>query len=324
MMTSSIVVFWSWQTDSPPKTNRNLILDCLERAAKHVGLSSTSILNIDRDTTGVGGTPQVAETILRKIRSADVFVWDGTLVHREPRAAPNPNVMFELGYAFAVLGAGRIVGVMNTSNGLGPQHLPFDLRHRRWPITYALDGDEGRDDYLSSRREVREVLAKQLSDALTLALKESKRGDIHADVDLDATKRLWQLVDSKWLANWHRGIMDLPQYTESADLERLRSYRELASLPENVIKDSIVKERHDAVLEAMFDYLGVAAREMIPSTGSIDRLVISIKSAREWRTDYDEIYQRQVDSIFGAADRVRTMWNLYVEELRSRFPSIVT
>ncbi|KPA17343.1 hypothetical protein MHK_002434 [Candidatus Magnetomorum sp. HK-1] len=86
----------------------------------------------------MGGTPQIAEAILAKIQSSDIFVWDATLVYSQPRPSPNPNVLIELGYALAVMGEGRLIGVMNTANKLGGEALPFDLKHRRWPISYLL------------------------------------------------------------------------------------------------------------------------------------------------------------------------------------------
>ncbi|MDM4014641.1 hypothetical protein [Roseiconus lacunae] len=49
--------------------------------------------------------------------------------------------MLELGYAAAKLGWDRIVLVMNERYG-GVSKLPFDLRNRRWPITYALSANQ--------------------------------------------------------------------------------------------------------------------------------------------------------------------------------------
>ena len=127
----TITIFWSWQSDSPSRENRNFIQDCLERAARNVAKSEAQAILVDRDTQGIGGTPKIAETILAKIRSSDIFVWDATLVYTKPRPSPNPNVLLELGYAFALLGEGRMIGVMNTADRSGPSDLPFDLTHRR-------------------------------------------------------------------------------------------------------------------------------------------------------------------------------------------------
>src|SRR5688572_24306321 len=137
MAPNKFTVFWSWQSDSDTAINRNFIQDCVERAAKNVGKGDGVIIAVDRDTKGVGGTPNIADTILAKIRAADIFVWDATLAYSKPRPAPNPNVMLEFGYALAILGDGRMIGVLNEA-GASAEELPFDLKHRRWPLTYHL------------------------------------------------------------------------------------------------------------------------------------------------------------------------------------------
>lgn len=124
-------VFYCWQSDRP--ADRSFIEDALERALKV--LSSDEELGIDkvldRDTSGVPGTPDIAETIFDKIRRAGVFVADVTLVMLDgERRSPNPNVLVEVGYAFGVLDEKQIVLVMNAAVG-GPEQLPFDLRHKR-------------------------------------------------------------------------------------------------------------------------------------------------------------------------------------------------
>jgi hypothetical protein len=56
---------------------------------------------IDHDTRGVAGTPPIAETILRKIDAASVFIADVTpvAVTDQGKQVANPNVLIELGYA---------------------------------------------------------------------------------------------------------------------------------------------------------------------------------------------------------------------------------
>jgi hypothetical protein len=98
--------------------------------------------------------------ILEKISSAAIFVGDVTLIGKatmersflarlfrrfsnrqknldNPKMLPNPNVLLELGYAAHCLGWERVILVMNSHFG-PPEFLPFDLRHRRFPISYHL------------------------------------------------------------------------------------------------------------------------------------------------------------------------------------------
>jgi hypothetical protein len=104
----------------------------------------------DQDTQGVPGSPGVAETILDKIRLADIFVADLTPIQTDEerklggRACPNPNVMLEYGYALHALGEGKIIGVLNEFHG-SPKDLPFDLSHRRWPIRFALSNNNSHE-----------------------------------------------------------------------------------------------------------------------------------------------------------------------------------
>jgi hypothetical protein len=69
-------IFYSWQSDSPGKTNRNLISEALEKAAKELRNDETIAIVpvIDRDTLGLGGSPDIAQAIFSKIDSASVFL----------------------------------------------------------------------------------------------------------------------------------------------------------------------------------------------------------------------------------------------------------
>jgi hypothetical protein len=73
-------VFYSWQSDMP-KTNRNFIQGALEHALTRAGAAPSGVVPVlDRDTKGVAGTPDIVETILRKIENADAIVADVSLI----------------------------------------------------------------------------------------------------------------------------------------------------------------------------------------------------------------------------------------------------
>ena len=132
-------VFYSWQSDSPAKTNRNFIENCLKSSLKKLTQDTEALVEpvLDRDTSGVSGSPDIVESIFAKISTTDVFVADLTLCIKNSsgRFSPNPNDLIELGYAVAQLGWERIILVQNVIFG-GPEMLPFDLRGRRI-MTYA-------------------------------------------------------------------------------------------------------------------------------------------------------------------------------------------
>lgn len=143
----SDTVFYSWQSDLPNTTNRGFIQAALEKAAKAIRNDDSVEIEpvIDRDTQGVGGSPDIASTIFDKIEQASIFVCDVSFINpdaREGRLTPNPNILLELGYALKVLGASRIIMVMNTAFGRA-EDLPFDLRLKR-VLSYRMD-DENPD-----------------------------------------------------------------------------------------------------------------------------------------------------------------------------------
>lgn len=156
-------IFYSWQSDSPGSTNRNLISTALEKAIEDLKKDKSVTIDpaVDRDTLGVPGSPDISHSIFGKIDLASVFVCDVSII--EPnvkKPAPNPNVLVELGYAVKVLGWNRIVMIMNTEFGK-PAALPFDLRAKR-VLTYAVKQSD------VEKAPARNSLRKDLVSALKL------------------------------------------------------------------------------------------------------------------------------------------------------------
>jgi hypothetical protein len=124
-------VFYAWESDRPAASHRNLIESAARAALTRIHADAVLEVDprLDKDTSGVPGTPAIADTSFSKIERADLFLWDATLVTNDAdRPAPNPNVLIELGYAAAKLGWEFIIAVMNEHHG-GFSKLPFDLRH---------------------------------------------------------------------------------------------------------------------------------------------------------------------------------------------------
>ncbi|HEY3321219.1 MAG TPA: hypothetical protein VGP72_12185 [Planctomycetota bacterium] len=126
-------MFYSWQSDLPNNCNRSFILKALEDAAESLRADASIMVEpaVDRDTAGVAGSPDIGRTILQKIDNAHAFVADLSIINSGyGRPSPNPNVLFELGYAWKHLTESRIILVVNTVFG-EPEQLPFDLRTKR-------------------------------------------------------------------------------------------------------------------------------------------------------------------------------------------------
>lgn len=140
------IIFYSWQSDLPNNTNRGFIETVIERAINDIRANEDYELepSIDRDTQGVPGSPNITNTILKKIRTCDAFVADISIVtgnkENGQRLSPNPNVLLELGYAISLLGWDKIILFCNDVYGTN-EDLPFDIRqHRR--IEYSLLPDD--------------------------------------------------------------------------------------------------------------------------------------------------------------------------------------
>lgn len=163
-------IFYSWQSDLPNRTNRGFIEKALTNAVKAIRNDESIAVEpvIDRDTLGVSGTPNIPQTILQKIDECDVFVCDISIINSGSkfRSMPNPNVLFELGYALKKLGWERIIMVMNEAFGKISK-LPFDLEKRR-TILYSLKKDS------VVKIEERTKLAKQFENYIKLILKKNE------------------------------------------------------------------------------------------------------------------------------------------------------
>ena len=168
-------VFYSWQYDLPKKHNRTFIHDAIAMALSRIGQDAEleDAPRIDHDTEGLPGAPEIASTILRKIESCGVFIADVSFIgksaqydaNKPEKLLPNPNVLLELGYAAAKIGWERVVLVSNTAYG-DPDRLPFDLKHRRFPITYKMNADRQH-----KVEEIQTKLSQDIEYALTLAIR---------------------------------------------------------------------------------------------------------------------------------------------------------
>lgn len=174
-------IFFSWQSDRPPLTGRNLIERALGDAITAIAADADidparRELAIDRDSSGVPGSPPLVETIFGKVNAAAVFLSDLTYVGTRTgdRLTPNPNVLLEHGWALHALSWRRVISVMNIAYGSPDAHaLPFDLQHFRRPILY--DCPEDADD--TTRRAARNSLARALRTALRAILED----DVHSE-----------------------------------------------------------------------------------------------------------------------------------------------
>jgi len=129
-------VFYSWQSDIDGKINRYFIFEAVKKAVENLKKEGAFDIEIDQATRGEPGTPDIPDTILRKIDEASIFIADVTFINdkNENRRTPNPNVLIELGYAIKKHGFEKILLIFNEEFGK-PKELPFDINHRK-PMQY--------------------------------------------------------------------------------------------------------------------------------------------------------------------------------------------
>lgn len=151
---AEFTVFYSWQSDLPRKLSRDVIHGATEAAIARLAIDATleDSPRLDHDTQGVAGAPEITGTIFRKIEQCGVFVADLSFVAstvpedttKAGKRIPNPNVLLELGYATRHVGWDRVILIMNRAFG-PPEDLIFDLRNRRFPITFDIGPDTRKD-----------------------------------------------------------------------------------------------------------------------------------------------------------------------------------
>lgn len=136
-------VFYSWQSDR--RETKNYIHTALKGAVKKLKNESTLLDSprLDRDTKDVNGAPDIVGTILAKIRDADIFVADVSIIGElsNGKSVINQNVAYELGYACGYLGDSKMILVFDKASG-NVSSLPFDIRNRRLTFCNSIESSD--------------------------------------------------------------------------------------------------------------------------------------------------------------------------------------
>jgi hypothetical protein len=145
-----MTIFYSWQSDIDGDTNRFFIFNALKSAAKNLKSEAGFDIIIDQATREEPGTPDIPDTILKKIDECAIFVADISFINGKTakRRTPNPNVLLELGYAVKKLGFEKIITIFNDEFGK-PEELPFDIKNRR-PMQYKYNKSMDKKEALNS------------------------------------------------------------------------------------------------------------------------------------------------------------------------------
>lgn len=153
-------IFYSWQSDLEKKYNTNFIEEIIKKLSKQFNLE------YDESTRYAPGSPDIRKTILDKIREADIFICDiTTIATKNNKEIPNPNVLFELGYAMSCLGESNIIMIFNENYG-DINNLPFDIKGQR--ITkYKFN-----EDLKNKKIEIKKDLESKLKHNIEIIIKQ--------------------------------------------------------------------------------------------------------------------------------------------------------
>ncbi|SDB97033.1 hypothetical protein SAMN04487864_101206 [Succiniclasticum ruminis] len=162
-------VFYSWESDLENKYNRNFIEKCLENAVKRVNtkIQNGPFIKVDKDTRGITGSPDIITTILQKIDHSVCFVADVTSIGMiREKHVPNPNVMFELGYALSSLSFERVILICNIAK-CELKDLPFDLGLKRI-MTYKYEDNTSAEAKKQCKQKLIENLEQAIQEIVSL------------------------------------------------------------------------------------------------------------------------------------------------------------
>lgn len=205
-------IFYSWQSDSPPETNRNAIRNAARAVCKTINAASPSKkLVLDEATRDTSGSPNIALKILEKIENAEIFIADVTTItpHDVGRPCPNPNVSYELGYAVSELGWDRVILLFNEAIGEFPKDIPFDLLQNR-VSRYSFAPNDNKKAKMNDLQKLLRMAIKAIAD------KNPKRPAELKGISSAEIKHARDLENMRWLMeNLHiptlqQHIMEMP------------------------------------------------------------------------------------------------------------------
>lgn len=178
-------IFFSWQVETNLQgfNNKDFLKDCIGSAIKQIenkGTLKGIHFELIEGLNKTSGDPEVAPLMFTQIDNCDIFIGDMTIVQRicsrlEPfrnkkglyfRYSPNCNVYGEYNRALGLHKDfwKQIILLLNDTNKSPEEDssvIPFDTRHRRWPITFKL-----KDNSVESKIKAKEALMKELPEAI--------------------------------------------------------------------------------------------------------------------------------------------------------------
>ncbi|MEZ2442795.1 hypothetical protein AB6805_13820 [Chitinophaga sp. RCC_12] len=180
-------IFYAYQSDIPKEYGDAFIEGALDKATERILKEQKIKVEVIKGFQDTPGNTVLIDEMLRRSRDADIVLVDLTITSSkiwnqgriipigkwkeirilnkgEDKVSPNPNVLLETGYAWALKGSFRTILVMNEAYG-SAEKLPVDLKGFRWPIRYNLN----RHNFQDAERQ-KNRLANSFYEAITNAI----------------------------------------------------------------------------------------------------------------------------------------------------------
>lgn len=289
------VVFYSWQSDLPDSTNRRAIRSAIRAASSKAEEKSDVRVVMDEATRDLSGSPNIPASIIAKIEACDLFICDLTTINsggdESFRRTPNPNVLFELGYALSQVGWSRVVMLFNQEFGNFPSDLPFDIdRHRASP--YKINSENPKDKANIKKLE------SLISDALSSVISNNppKPSDLKAKSPQEIKKER-DVKNISWaIASLHIPsltdfIDGLPRYLPERIFHFWESFKGVVRSPLFHVYDKRVEELLVSLCEAWETCLSFPGRYHSAPGGNVHIFANPGDAAldNEQERDWDEI-----------------------------------
>ena len=121
-------VFLAWQSQN--RTTSKFIKAQLKKSVALLSERGYDIVLIERPTQEDSGAPNINSVIWEQISDSDVFIADiSNIIQNDQTIISNPNVMYELGIAEALLGAHRTILLCDENTPV--DKVAFDINHNR-------------------------------------------------------------------------------------------------------------------------------------------------------------------------------------------------
>jgi hypothetical protein len=284
-------IFYSWQSYVGGHANRSYIREKIKSYAK----TKVDTLNIiiGEDSRGVPGASDIPENILKKIANCDVFICDITPVVEIPtsegniRGIPNPNVMFELGFAVRHLGWDRIICILNSEYG-NVEYLPFDIAKHKIVTYKKKDGERNAENSLDLSYSLNDII-DHYGDIIS---KANEFDYINHD-----KKKFEELMSSRTEEEF---IYSIQSFRSSYRYNRWESkgwefIQHFQNLPKNKFINSILNEKYQILSESI--------NNLYKNTGGI----IFSSQSPDWRiAEPDKNYtQAEIKEILESQEYVK-------------------